>query len=156
MDQKRLCAPQIFSRAKKHRPIVDASTFGSTSSLNDAFTINGMFTIIFSSMPTDIVIAAGTSSIIDAPTHDTDSLMLEGVSTVTHTPAPDTIDDISAITSVSMLDSSSTLDTCMKIHADDATPTLASPSVCVRYIRAYVHNYIMVYVCFLFLMPFCR
>ena len=82
--------------------------------------------------------------------------MLGDVSTVTHTPEPDTIYDISAITSISMLDSSSTLDTCMTIHANDATPTLASPSVCVRYIHAYVHNCIMVYVCFLFLMPFCR
>ena len=82
--------------------------------------------------------------------------MLGDVSTVTHTPEPDTIYDISAITSISMLDSSSTLDTCMTIHANDATPTLASPSVCVRYIHAYVHNYITVYVCFLFLMPFCR
>ena len=40
----------------------------------------------------------------------------------------------------------------MEIYADDATLTLASPSVCVRYIHTCVHNYyIMVYVCIVFL-----
>ena len=73
-----------------------------------------MFTIIFSSTPTNIFIVAGRPSIIDTSTHGdafilTDSLTLDYVSTVTHTSAPDTVDDISAITGISMLDSTSDL-----------------------------------------------
>ena len=45
-NQKRLYASQTFSRAKKHKPAVHASIFSSTSTVNDAFTVDGMFTIM--------------------------------------------------------------------------------------------------------------
>ena len=69
MGQKRLCTPKTFYRLKKHRPAVDTSTFVSTYTLNEAFTVNGMFIIIFISIPTDIFIIAGRSTITDTSTH---------------------------------------------------------------------------------------
>ena len=68
MSQKQLCTPKTFYGLKKHRPAVDTSTFVSTYTLNDVFTVNGMFIIIFISIPTDIFIVAGRS-ITDTSTH---------------------------------------------------------------------------------------
>ena len=96
MGRKQLCTLKTFYGLKKQRPVVDTSTFVSTCTLNDAFTVNGMFIIIFSFIPTDIFfsfiptdifIIAGRSTIADTSTHGdvfiiTGSLTLDDVSMV--------------------------------------------------------------------------
>ena len=185
MNQKRLCTPQAFSRAKKHKAAAHNSTSSSTSTINDVFTVDGMFTVMVVCTIYDIFTVTGTSTITSAPDDSTtvdvasvftttdasicndtftvtDTLTLDHVSTVTHTSTTykaNTVDDTYTVTGTSTFDDSSTVDdTSVGNNSDNAAPTVSSPSVSVRHTHAHTqaHNYIPICMNFVSICQFCR